>query len=365
MKLSRFKYSLPEELIPAYPLETKDGILTPEEGRLMIVHRDTGKIEHKKFKNILDYFDEGDMMVFNNTRIFPSLLSGEKADKTKTEGGPAQISVFMLRELDRETLLWDVLVDPARKIRIGNKLFFGKNEDLVADVIDNTTSRGRIIRFLFDGPYESFREQLSKIGRTPLPRYLLEKRKPEEEARDRIRCQTVFATEEGAVRVPETGLHFSREMLKKMEIKGVESEFITLHCSLDAERSIDVEDLSKHKIDSEKVFISEKSAEHINEVKRNKRKVCAVGTSTLKAMESSVSVDGFVNPYDGWTSKFIFPPYNVRVPNCMLSNFHSSSHQPFIMVCTFGGRDLVMKAYEEAIAKKYRFLTFGDAMLIL
>ncbi|MDR1975242.1 MAG: tRNA preQ1(34) S-adenosylmethionine ribosyltransferase-isomerase QueA [Bacteroidales bacterium] len=365
MKLSRFKYALPKELVPAYPLETKEGTPTPDEAKLMVVHRDTGKIEHKKFKHILNYFDEGDLMVFNNTRVFPALLSGEKADKTKADGGPAHISVFMLRELDHNTLLWDVLVEPARKIRIGNKLFFGENEDLVADVIDNTTSRGRIIRFLFDGPYESFKQTLYKIGRTPLPGHILETRKPGEEEKDRLRYQTVFATEEGAMRAPETGLHFSREMLKKLDIKGVEQEFITLHCSLDSERSIDVEDLSKHKVDSEKILISPESAEHINMVKRSGKKVCAVGTSVVKAMESSMSVDGFINSYDGWTNKFIFPPYNVRVPNCMLSNFHSPSHQPFIMVCTFGGRDLVMKAYEEAIAKKYRFLTFGDVMLIL
>ncbi len=365
MKLSHFKYTLPKELVPVYPLETKTGIPTPEDGKLMVVHRDTGKIEHKKIKDLLNYFDEGDLMVFNNTRIFPSLLTGEKTDKTKADGDSAQISVFMLRELDRETLLWDVLVDPARKIRIGNKLSFGENEELVADVIDNTTSRGRIIRFSFDGPYESFRQILDSIGRTPLPEYIIETRKEDEEEQDRVRYQTIFATEEGAVRAPATGLHFSREMFKRMEIKGVESEFVTLHCSLDSERSIDVEDLSKHKVDSEKIIISGNAAKHINEIKRRGKKVCAVGTSVMKAMESSVSVDGYVNAYNGWTNKFIFPPYDICVPNCLLSNFHSPSLQPFIMVCTFGGRDLVMKAYEEAIAKKYRFRTFGDAMLIL
>ncbi len=350
MKLSRFKYKLPEELIAQYPLQHRD------EGRLMVLHRDTQTIEHKMFKDILDYFDEDDVFVFNNTKVFPARLTGEK-EKTG-----ALIEVFLLRELDRESRLWDALVDPARKIRIGNKLYFGEDE-LIAEVIDNTTSRGRTLRFLFDeqGTHEEFKALLTRLGRTPLPG--AHKRMPEEI--DDERYQTIFAKHEGAIAAPTAGMHFSREMLKRMEIKGIHLEELTVHAGLGNFRDIEVEDLTKHKMDSEQVIIPAKTADAVNKAIDAERKVCGVGTTVIKAFESSTSISGHLKPFDGWSNRFIFPPYECRVAHAMLTNFHLPK-SPMLMVATsFGGYDFVMEAYKEAVKEKYRFFTYGDAMLIL
>ncbi|MCD6333618.1 MAG: tRNA preQ1(34) S-adenosylmethionine ribosyltransferase-isomerase QueA [Bacteroidales bacterium] len=349
MKLSQFNYHLPEELIALHPTENRD------ESKLMVLHRDTGKIEHKIFHNIIDYFDDQDVMVFNNTRVFPARLRGNK-EKTG-----AEIEVFLLRELNRETRLWDVLVDPARKIRIGNKLYFGENEMLVAEVIDNTTSRGRTLRFLFDGSYDEFKKTLHQLGETPLPKFI--KREPEPE--DRERYQTIFAKYEGAVAAPTAGLHFSRELMKRLEIKGIDFAYITLHVGLGNFRSVDVEDLTKHKMDSEPIHITEEAANLVNHAKEKKRKIVAVGTTTMRTLESSVSTQGFLNSYDGWTNKFIFPPYDFRVANAMISNFHLPLTTLMMMVAAFTGYNELMHAYQVAIKKGYRFGTFGDAMLIL
>lgn len=351
MKLSQFKYELPEELIATHPTPNRDDC------KLMVVDRKTKTIEHKTFKDILNYFDEGDVLVMNDTMVFPARLAGEK-EKTG-----AMITVFLLRELNRESLLWDVYVDPARKIRIGNKLYFGENDELVAEVIDNTTSRGRTLRFLYDGPYENFKSLIYKLGETPLPDHIMNVRKVEPE--DAENYQTVFARNEGAVMAPTAGLHFSRSLLKRMEIKGVETAFITLHCGLGNVREIDVEDLTKHRVDSEELIITEATTQIVNKAIEQRKKVCAVGTSVMKGMESSVSFAKTLKPYRGWTNKFIFPPYEFSVANCMISNFHAPLSSLFMSVCAFGGYDLVMKAYKEAIENKYRFLTFGDAMLIL
>ncbi|MCM1042298.1 MAG: tRNA preQ1(34) S-adenosylmethionine ribosyltransferase-isomerase QueA [Bacteroides sp.] len=351
MKLSQFNYNLPAKLVATHPTPDRDDC------KLMVVDRKKQKIEHKVFKDILKYFDEGDVLVMNNTRVFPARLSGEK-EKTG-----AMITVFLLRELNRESLLWDVYVDPARKIRIGNKLYFGQNDELVAEVIDNTTSRGRTLRFLYDGTYEEFKALIYRLGQTPIPDHILQVRSVEPE--DEERYQTVFATEEGAVMAPTAGLHFSRSLLKRMEIKGIDTAFLTLHCGLGNVREIDVEDLTKHRMDSEKLIITEKAADIVNKGIDAHKKICAVGTSVLKGIESSVSFGGKLKPYDGWTNKFIFPPYDFTIPNCMISNFHAPLSSLFMSVCAFGGYDLIMKAYEEAIKKEYRFLTFGDAMLIL
>lgn len=351
MKLSQFNYNLPAKLVATHPTPDRDDC------RLMVVDRKKQKIEHKVFKDILKYFDEGDVLVMNNTRVFPARLSGEK-EKTG-----AMITVFLLRELNQESLLWDVYVDPARKIRIGNKLYFGQNDELVAEVIDNTTSRGRTLRFLYDGSYEDFKALVYRLGQTPIPEHILQVRNVEPE--DAECYQTVFATEEGAVMAPTAGLHFSRSLLKRMEIKGIETAFLTLHCGLGNVREIDVEDLTKHRVDSEKLIISEEAAQIVNKGIDAHKKICAVGTSVLKGIESSVSFGGKLKPYDGWTNKFIFPPYDFSIPNCMISNFHAPLSSLFMSVCAFGGYDLIMKAYEEAIKKEYRFLTFGDAMLIL
>ncbi len=351
MKLSQFNYNLPPELIATHPTPDRDDC------KLMVVDRKKQKIEHKTFKDILKYFNEGDVLVMNDTRVFPARLSGEK-EKTG-----AIITVFLLRELNRESLLWDVYVDPARKIRIGNKLYFGENDELVAEVIDNTTSRGRTLRFLYDGPYENFKALIYKLGKTPLPDHIMQVRKVEPE--DEERYQTVFAKKEGAVMAPTAGLHFSRALLKRMEIKGVETAFLTLHCGLGNVREIDVEDLTKHRVDSEELHIPEETAQIVNRALDERHKVCAVGTSVLKGVESSVSFGGRLKPFDGWTNKFIFPPYNFSIPNCMISNFHAPLSSLFMSVCAFGGYELIMKAYQEAIEKEYRFLTFGDAMLIL
>lgn len=349
MKLSQFKFNLPKELLAEYPAKSRD------ESRLMVVHRKTGKIEHKKFKDVINYFSDGDVMILNNTKVFPARMYGNK-EKTG-----AKIEVFLLRELNRESRLWDVLVDPARKIRIGNKLYFGDDDSLVAEVIDNTTSRGRTLRFLFDGPYEDFKKTIETLGQTPLPKYI--KRKPE--PMDVDRYQTVFAKHEGAVAAPTAGLHFSRELLKKLEIKGIHFSEITLHVGLGTFRAVEVEDLTKHKMDSEEMEITETAVNIVNKAKANKKKVCAVGTTVMRAIETNVSTDGKIKPYKGWTNKFIFPPYEFSVADCMITNFHTPESTLLMMVTAFGGYDLIMKAYKEAIKEKYKFFSYGDAMLIL
>jgi len=349
MKLSQYKFNLPADLIAKYPAQNRD------ESRLMIMHRDTGEIEHCIFKDIINYFDENDVMVFNNTKVFPARLYGNK-EKTG-----AEIEVFLLRELNREQRLWDVLVDPARKIRIGNKLYFGEDDVLVAEVIDNTTSRGRTLRFLYDGDYDSFKETLYRLGETPLPKFIKRNVEPE----DRERYQTVFAQHEGAVAAPTAGLHFSRELLKRLEIKGIEFAFITLHVGLGNFRTVDVEDLTKHKMDSERILITEESSNIVNLAKDRKSRVCAVGTTTLRTLESSVTTSGLLKPYDGWTNKFIFPPYEFSVPSAMVSNFHLPLSTLLMMVSAFAGYDFLFKAYKVAIKEGYHFGTYGDAMLIL
>ncbi|HPC98714.1 MAG TPA: tRNA preQ1(34) S-adenosylmethionine ribosyltransferase-isomerase QueA [Bacteroidales bacterium] len=349
MKLSQFRYTLPQDLIALYPAANRD------ESRLFVVNRKTGKFEHKVFKDIVNYFTEHDVIVFNNTKVFPARLYGNK-EKTG-----AEIEVFLLRELNREQRLWDVLVDPARKIRIGNKLYFGENDLLVAEVIDNTTSRGRTLRFLYDGPYEEFKKTLYSLGETPLPKFINRKVEPE----DMERYQTIFAKHEGAVAAPTAGLHFSRELLKRLEIVGVDFAEITLHVGLGNFRSVDVEDLTKHKVDSERIIISEEAAAIVNNAKENRKKVCGVGTTVVKTLESSVSTDGFLKPFDGWTNKFIFPPYEFRIPDMMVSNFHLPYSTLLMMVAAFAGYDLCFEAYRTAVKEKYRFGTYGDAMLII
>ncbi len=326
-----------------------------DESRLMVVDRKSGKITHKKFKDIINYFDDGDVMIMNDTKVFPARMYGNK-EKTG-----AKIEVFLLRELNAESRLWDVLVDPARKIRIGNKLYFGDNDNVVAEVIDNTTSRGRTLRFLYDGPYEDFRQALYDLGETPLPKYI--KRKVEDSDADRY--QTVFAKHEGAVAAPTAGLHFSRELMKRLEIKGVNFSFLTLHVGLGTFRMVEVEDLTKHKMDSEEAEISEEACKTVNTAIDKKKRVCAVGTTVMRAIESSVSTTGHLNPYKGWTNKFIFPPYDFSVANCMITNFHMPESTLLMQVAAFGGYDLIMKAYKEAIKEKYKFYSYGDAMLII
>ena len=349
MKLSQYKFNLPQDLIAKYPAENRD------ESRLMILRKDTGKIEHKIFKEIIDYFEEGDVMVFNNTKVFPARLYGNK-EKTG-----AEIEVFLLRELNREQRLWDVLVDPARKIRIGNKLYFGENDILVAKVIDNTTSRGRTLRFLYDGDYDEFKATLYRLGETPLPKFIKRDVVPE----DRERYQTVFAKHEGAVAAPTAGLHYSRELLKRLEIKGIHFAEITLHVGLGNFRTVDVEDLTKHKMDSERIIIDETAVEIINEGLERRSNICAVGTTVLRTLESSVSTTKRLKSFDGWTNKFIFPPYEFSIPNRMISNFHLPLSTLLMMVSAFAGYDVLFEAYKVAIKEKYRFGTYGDAMLIL
>jgi S-adenosylmethionine:tRNA ribosyltransferase-isomerase len=349
MKLSQYKFNLPQDLIAKFPAENRD------ESRLMILHKDTGKIEHKVFKDIIDFFAEGDVMVFNNTKVFPARLYGNK-EKTG-----AEIEVFLLRELNREQRLWDVLVDPARKIRIGNKLYFGENDMLVAEVIDNTTSRGRTLRFLYDGDYDEFKATLYKLGETPLPKFIKRPVEPE----DRERYQTVFAKHEGAVAAPTAGLHFSRELLKRLEIKGLHFAEITLHVGLGNFRTVDVEDLTKHKMDSERIMIGDDATQIVNEGIERRANICAVGTTVLRTLESSVSTTKRLKPYDGWTNKFIFPPYEFSIPNSMISNFHLPLSTLLMMVSAFAGYDALFDAYKVAIKEKYRFGTYGDAMLIL
>jgi S-adenosylmethionine:tRNA ribosyltransferase-isomerase len=349
MKLSQFKFNLPKELIAKFPVDNRD------ESRLLVVHKDSGKIEHKIFKDIVNYVSNEDVMVFNNTKVFPARLYGNK-EKTG-----AKIEVFLLRELNQEQRLWDVLVDPARKIRIGNKLYFGEDDSLVAEVIDNTTSRGRTLRFLFDGSYEEFKKALYDLGETPLPKFI----NREVEAEDRERYQTIYAKHEGAVAAPTAGMHFSRELMKRLEIKGIDFAEITLHVGLGNFRTVDVEDLTKHKMDSEKININDEAVSIVNGAKDKKKNIVAVGTTVLRTLETSVSTMGHLKPYDGWTNKFIFPPYQVRVANMMVSNFHLPYSTLLMMVCAFGGYDTTIAAYKTAIKEGYRFGTYGDAMLIL
>ncbi len=349
MKLSHFKFDLPTELLAEYPSEVRD------EARLMVLNRKDETVEHKLFKDLVHYFDEGDIMVFNNTKVFPARLYGNK-EKTG-----ARIEVFLLRELNKESRLWDVLVDPARKIRIGNKLFFGDNDDLVAEVIDNTTSRGRTLRFLFDGSYEEFRKKLQELGETPLPKYI--KRDPEPE--DAERYQTIYAKHEGAVAAPTAGLHFSKHLLKRLEIKGIDLAEVTLHVGLGTFQPVEVEDLSKHKMDSEEIIIPENAANAVNSALDGKRKVCAVGTTVMRTMESSVSADRRLKPFKGWTHKFIFPPYDFSIANAMITNFHTPQSTLMMMTAAFAGHDFLKHAYDEAIKEKYNFYSYGDAMLIL
>ncbi len=350
MKLSEFRYELPESCIAQYPSDNRD------ESRMMVINRKTEKIEHKVFKDIINYYDEGDVLVFNNTKVFPARLFG---NKEKTD---AKIEVFLLRELNTEQRLWDVLVDPARKIRIGNKLYFGEDEDaLVAEVIDNTTSRGRTLRFLYDGPYEKFKITLNKLGQTPLPKFI----NREVEAQDRERYQTIFAKYEGAVAAPTAGLHFSKHLLKRFEIKGIDFAEITLHVGLGNFRGVDVEDLTKHKMDSEQIRITEKAVEIVNNAKQNGKHVCAVGTTVMRTLESSVSTSGLLKEFEGWTNKFLFPHYEFSVPSRMVSNFHLPLSTTMMTVAAFTGYDLLMHAYQVGIKKGYRFGTYGDAMMIL
>ena len=349
MKLSQFEFELAESFIAEFPADQRD------ESRLMVVHRESGKIEHKMFKDIIDYFDDGDVMVVNDTKVFPARMYGNK-EKTG-----AKIEVFLLRELNRDSLLWDVLVDPARKIRIGNKLYFGQEDELVAEVIDNTTSRGRTLRFLFDGSYDEFKATITKLGETPLPKYIKRDPVPEDEER----YQTIFASNEGAVAAPTAGLHFSKQLMKRLEIKGIEFAPITLHVGLGTFRPVDVEDLTKHKMDSEELYIGQQTSDLVNEAKLNKKKVCAIGTTATRALESSVTVNKKLKPFDGWTNKFIFPPYEFTIPDALITNFHMPKSTLLMMISAYCGHDLMMKAYKEAKKEKYRFYSYGDAMLIL
>ena len=348
-KLSMFNFNLPKTRIPKKPAEDR------EDAKLMVIHKDSGEIEHKKMSDLGDYFNEEDVIAVNNTKVFPARLY---ANKEKTG---AQIEVFLLRELNTKNRLWDVLVDPARKIRIGNKLFFGKNDELIAEVIDNTTSRGRTLRFLFDGTHEEFRAVLTTLGETPLPKHL--DRRPTNE--DTERFQTIYAKHEGAVSAPTAGLHFSKLLMKQLELKGVEFAEITLHVGLGTFNDILVEDLSKHKMESEEIIISEEAAHKINTGKNGGRRICAVGTTVMRTLESSVSTKNEVIPYAGWTNIFLFPPHTFQIANCMLTNFHLPKSSLMMQVAAFSGLDLLKKIYKEGIANKYNFYTYGDVMLIL
>ncbi|MCD8167091.1 MAG: tRNA preQ1(34) S-adenosylmethionine ribosyltransferase-isomerase QueA [Bacteroides sp.] len=350
MKLSQFKFKLPEERIAMHPAKYRD------ESRLMVLHKNSGEIEHRIFKDVLEYFDDKDVFIFNDTKVFPARLYGNK-EKTG-----ARIEVFLLRELNEELRLWDVLVDPARKIRIGNKLYFGEDDSMMAEVIDNTTSRGRTLRFLYNGPHDEFKKALYALGETPLPRSIIDRPVEPEDAE---RFQSIFAKNEGAVTAPTASLHFSRELLKRMEIKGIDFAYITMHAGLGNFRDIDVEDLTKHKMDSEQMFVTEEAVKIVNRAKDNNRNVCAVGTTVMRAIESAVSTDGHLKQFEGWTNKFIFPPYEFTVANSMISNFHLPLSTLLMIVAAFGGYDQIMEAYEVAIKEKYRFGAYGDAMLIL
>ncbi len=348
MKLSEFKFDLPNSLIASHPAENRD------ESRLMVLHRATGKIEHKVFKDIVNYFNEGDVMVANDTLVFPARLYGRK-EKTG-----AKIEVFLLRELNADMHLWDVLVDPARKIRVGNKLYFGDG-DLVAEVIDNTTSRGRTIRFLFDGDSAAFDKVVENLGETPLPKYIKRKVEPA----DKERFQTIFAKNKGAVSAPTAGMHFTRQLVKRLQLKGVDMAYITMHIGLGTFRAVDVEDLTKHKMDSENFTVGTEAVSIVNKALDNKNKVCAIGTTTMRSLESAVSANNRLKEKEGWTDKFIFPPYEFKICNALITNFHQSESTLLMMAAAFGGYEFVMKAYEVAKKEKYKFLTYGDAMLIL
>jgi len=349
MKLSQFKFDLPLNLIAQHPSKKR------EDSRMMVVHRRTGQIENKHFRDILDYFDDKDVFVVNNTKVFPARMYGRK-EKTG-----AKIEVFLLRELNKPNRLWDVIVDPARKIRVGNKLYFGDNDELVAEVIDNTTSRGRTIRFLWDGNDEEFRQVLELLGETPLPKYI--KRKPDEE--DKERYQTVYAKHEGAVAAPTAGLHFSKELIKRLEIKGVRFAEITLHTGLGTFRPIEVEDLSKHKMDAEYYRIEEDACKIVNKARLGNHRICSIGTTTMRAIESSFTAEKLLKPSEGWTNTFIHPPYQFNIADALVTNFHLPKTSLLIMVCAFAGYDLAMESYKKAIKDKYRFFSYGDAMLIL
>ncbi len=348
MKLSEFKFDLPSSHIALYPTENRD------ESRLMVIHKDSGKIEHKTFKDVVDYFEDGDVMCINDTKVFPARLYGNK-EKTG-----AKIEVFLLRELNKEMNLWDVLVDPARKIRVGNKLYFGDGE-LVAEVIDNTTSRGRTIRFLFDGSNEDFYSMIDRLGETPLPKEIKRNAEPE----DRDRFQTIYASNLGAVAAPTAGLHFTKQIMKRLEIVGVDIFPITLHVGLGTFRPVDVEDLTKHKMDSENFQVLDPTAQRVNESLDAKKRVIAVGTTVMRSLESSVSANGRLKANSGWTDKFIFPPYEFKICSGLITNFHLPESTLLMMAAAFGGFDLVMEAYQTAIKENYRFFTYGDAMLII
>ena len=350
MKLSQFKFKLPEDKIALHPMKYRD------ESRLMVLHRNTGKIEHKMFKDVLDYFDDKDVFIFNDTKVFPARLYGNK-EKTG-----ARIEVFLLRELNEELRLWDVLVDPARKIRIGNKLYFGPDDSMVAEVIDNTTSRGRTLRFLYDGPHDEFKKALYSLGETPLPHSIINRPVEPEDAE---RFQSIFAKNEGAVTAPTASLHFSRELMKRLEIKDCQFAFLTLHSGLGNFREIDVEDLTKHKMDSEQMVVNADVVDIVNKGKDEGHKVCAVGTSVMRAIETAVSTDGHLKEFEGWTNKFIFPPYDFSVATSMVTNFHMPLSTLLMMTASFGGYELIMDAYDIALKEKYRFGAYGDAMLIL
>ena len=349
MKLSEFNFELPNKLLAQRPSSGRD------ESRLMVLNRADKTIKHKTFKDVIDYFDEGDLMVLNNTKVFPARLFGNK-EKTG-----ARIEVFLLRELNEEQRLWDVLVDPARKIRIGNKLYFGNDDSLVAEVIDNTTSRGRTLRFLYDGSYSEFRSKLKQLGQTPLPKYINRAIEPEDEER----YQTIYAKHEGAVAAPTAGLHFSKHLIKKLQIKGVDLAELTLHVGLGTFSPVEVEDLSKHKMDSEELIIKKDSADMVNSALKNKKRICAVGTTVMRGLESSVSSMGTLNPYEGWTHKFLFPPHDFSIANSMISNFHTPKSTLLMMVSAFADVDFIKEAYKEAIKQKYSFYSYGDAMLII
>ena len=386
MKLSQFKFKLPAEQVALYPhcfereYTDKDGkketfkITRQDESRLMVLHKKSGTIDlfqkdengnpiegkYIEFRNIVEYFDEGDTFIFNDTKVFPARLYGTKE---KTD---AKIEVFLLRELNQEMRLWDVLVEPARKIRIGNKLFFDESGSMVAEVIDNTTSRGRTLRFLYDCPHEEFKKELYALGEAPLPRYIIDNREETHATKEDLEnFQCIFAKNEGAVTAPATGLHFSRELLKRMEIKGINSAFITLHCGLGSFNDIEVEDLTKHKMDSEQMVINAEACKIVNDTKRNRKKVCAVGTSVVKATETAVGTDGMLKEFDGWTNKFIFPPYDFGLSNTMVTNFYHPYSTLLMETAAFGGYELVMEAYDLAVKHGYMFGCFGDSLLIL
>ena len=386
MKLSQFKFKLPAEQVALYPhyfereYTDKDGkketfrITRQDESRLMVLHKKSGTIDlfqkdengtpiegkYIEFRNIVEYFDEGDTFIFNDTKVFPARLYGTKE---KTD---AKIEVFLLRELNQEMRLWDVLVEPARKIRIGNKLFFDESGSMVAEVIDNTTSRGRTLRFLYDCPHEEFKKELYALGEAPLPRYIIDNREETHATKEDLEnFQCIFAKNEGAVTAPATGLHFSRELLKRMEIKGINNAFITLHCGLGSFNDIEVEDLTKHKMDSEQMVINAEACKIVNDTKRNGKKVCAVGTSVVKATETAVGTDGMLKEFDGWTNKFIFPPYDFGLSNTMVTNFYHPYSTLLMETAAFGGYELVMEAYDLAVKHGYMFGCFGDSLLIL